>query len=413
MDTECEFDIKNIKSEFEIKEEELDVQGWSLILILEQFCIYLESEVLISSDVFVSRGLASNEQVEREVKLEETNYSSHFLQYDENYSEQLGLTEIKPHQDQPEQKSQNPWPHLEDYFAFISRDKENANLLYFQCVLCQPKKATIKGHTSSFYNLKSHVKRSHRAHFVQFLERIKAFSCRGKHRSHRSSANSNDMTQSLEPPSKKICLPTNEKASDTLAACKDASQSLVDSKIVNLFVCNMLPLRVVESPTFVNLIKTLNPTKTAMSHSTLARRIEATHKHLEDYLIRLLKDVPWVATTADCWSVHNKSFLRITAYWLDSKTRKRQYAVLACSQLKEHPTVDVLTEAMLNTHYKFHLQDKVTRITTDNGRNFVKTFVQFRMETELLVCTPDAATDSEGVENTNLDVNSDTEAMDE
>ena len=35
-------------------------------------------------------------------------------------------------QDQLGLAFQNPWPHLEDYFVLKSRDRRNANLLYFR-----------------------------------------------------------------------------------------------------------------------------------------------------------------------------------------------------------------------------------------------------------------------------------------
>ena len=124
-------------------------------------------------------------------------------------------------------------------------------------------------------------------------------------------------------------------------------------------------------------------------------------------------DVPWVATTADCWSAHNRSYLGMTVHWLDPKTRARQHAVLACSRLRGHHTFDVLAEAMVETHYKFHLQEKVTRTTTDNGSNFVKAFVQFGTEAELLPDIPGPAADVEGVEDVGLDVDPEAGAMDE
>ncbi|XP_042235836.1 uncharacterized protein LOC121875363 isoform X1 [Homarus americanus] len=183
------------------------------------------------------------------------------------------------------QESQSPWPHLDDYFVLKSRDKRNANILYFQCVICQPKETTIKGQATSLYNLKSHVKRKHPAHAIQFEERIKAGSSRGKHRqSSGSGASSRSSSQSLQPPAKKPRQPTIDEAFGQSAAGTGVRQSVVDKRIVDLFVCNMLPLHVVESPTFVSLIKTLNPSKTSMSRRTLGRRILASHKQLEEYL---------------------------------------------------------------------------------------------------------------------------------
>ncbi|XP_054881487.1 uncharacterized protein LOC129355892 isoform X3 [Poeciliopsis prolifica] len=285
----------------------------------------------------------------------------------------------------------HPWPHLKDYFFFEARDKSNEKTLHFQCVLCQPKKITIKGQAKSLYNLKSHINRKHPAHATQFEEDIKAGSSRGKHR---LSVSSSASSQSSQPCAKRARQPSFGETSSKTAGT-DVSQSMVDKQIVDLFVHNILPLHVVESPTFVGLIKMLNPIMTSMSRRTLSRSILASHDQLEEYLIRLLEDIPWVATTADCWSAHNRSYLGMTAHWLDPKTRTRRHALLACTRVKGHHSSDDLAQAMLVTHSKFNLQDKVTRTTTDNGKNFVKTFVQFGAEAEFLPNIPEAAADSE------------------
>ena len=107
------------------------------------------------------------------------------------------------HHDQPDPESQNPWPHLEAYYGFESVDKRNANLLIFRCVLCQPKETTIKGHVSSLYNLKSHVKRNHPAHASQFEGKIKGGSSRGKHRQSPGSSQSCNNNKKSKIPS--IC----------------------------------------------------------------------------------------------------------------------------------------------------------------------------------------------------------------
>jgi hypothetical protein len=97
-----------------------------------------------------------------------------------------------------------------------------------------------------------------------------------------------------------------------------------------------------------------------------------------------LEDVPYVATTADCWSACNKAYLGMTLHWIHLETRAREHAVLACRRLKGSYTFDLLAEAITDVHCKFGNQEKVTRTTTDNGSNFVKSFVQFASQTESL-----------------------------
>ena len=84
-----------------------------------------------------------------------------------------------------------------------------------------------------------------------------------------------------------------------------------------------------------------------------------------------------MATTADCWSAHHNSYLRMTLHFLDPTTRERKQAVLACMRLPGPHTFDVLARAISDIHCRFNIQDKVRRTTTDNASNFVKAFVHY------------------------------------
>lgn len=84
------------------------------------------------------------------------------------------------------------------------------------------------------------------------------------------------------------------------------------------------------------------------------------HRLYKNFNFSLLKDVQDVATTADCWSCHNKAFLGMTLHWIDEKSRSRQHAVLACRRLEGSHTFDVLAEAISSIHSRFGLQEKVS-----------------------------------------------------
>lgn len=188
------------------------------------------------------------------------------------------------------QELQHPWPHLKEYFV-LSPNQESTGapkIISFQCVLCRPKDVIIKGQAASLYNLKSHIRRKHSARVFQFEESIKAGSSRGKRKMVLSSSISNNSSEpdSSETPVQKKRQTTIGDSFRQYSASSRVSQSHVDEKITDLFVCNMLPLHIVESPTFVSLVQTLNSTKTSMSRRTLGRRILTQHKTLEEHLIR-------------------------------------------------------------------------------------------------------------------------------
>ena len=126
-----------------------------------------------------------------------------------------------------------------------------------------------------------------------------------------------------------------------------------------------------ESPSFVAMIRTLDPATKTMSQKTLGRRLLDRHEELETRIIKILADVPWVATTADCWAAHHNSYLAMTVHWIDPVTREQKQATLACQRLTGPHTFDVLARAISDIHCKFGVQDKVRRTTPDNAANFV------------------------------------------
>jgi len=81
----------------------------------------------------------------------------------------------------------------------------------------------------------------------------------------------------------------------------------------------------------------------------------------------------------------------MTAHWIDPTTRARKHAVLTCTRLIGRHTYDVITEAMVQVHERFNIQDKVVRTTTDNGSNFVKAFTQYGGQVDLLPDLDDVA----------------------
>ena len=178
--------------------------------------------------------------------------------------------------------AQHPWPHLKKYFTLKAVNKDKTQL-QFACILCKPKETVIKAHASSLFNLKSHIKKKHSTRAKQFEETIKAGSSRDKHLNKICS-------QTDEPPPKKTQVQLT--VSETLTSrrgsfCRNAgSQKQVDTKIVDFFVCNLIAFNVVESSSFFELVKTLNPKTSVISRRTLGRRVSKRYDELQSYLVR-------------------------------------------------------------------------------------------------------------------------------
>jgi hypothetical protein len=119
------------------------------------------------------------------------------------------------------------------------------------------------------------------------------------------------------------------------------------------------------------------------SRRKLTRDIAQLGKEAKDIVSDLLSKVNFVATTADSWSAHNRSFLGMTVHWVNSTTLKREKAVLGIKELKVQQTGTYLGKAMIELHQEFNLSNKVVGTTTDNGMNYVSAFKLFAGNVEI------------------------------
>ncbi|KAK6321957.1 hypothetical protein J4Q44_G00067490 [Coregonus suidteri] len=90
-----------------------------------------------------------------------------------------------------------------------------------------------------------------------------------------------------------------------------------------------------------------------------------------------MRGVDRIATTTDCWSARRRSFIGVTAHWIDPDNLNRCSAALACKRLRGLHTFDVLAGALNDIHSEFEIRGKIVRTTTDNGSNFLKAFQVF------------------------------------
>lgn len=69
-----------------------------------------------------------------------------------------------------------------------------------------------------------------------------------------------------------------------------------------------------------------------------------------------------------------RSFLGITAHWIDIKDFTRQSRTLACRRVKGSHKAEILATKLDEVITSFKLSEKVVKIVTDNGSNFIKAF---------------------------------------
>uniref|UniRef100_A0A3Q3AB51 Uncharacterized LOC108248749 n=1 Tax=Kryptolebias marmoratus TaxID=37003 RepID=A0A3Q3AB51_KRYMA len=250
------------------------------------------------------------------------------------------------------QESEHPWPHIRAMFTLQSSKK---NSYIMRCQLCLPKLVDISAYKNSTSNLRKHVARIHPNSLMKYSELV-------------DSNKKRKSSSSDEPPRKSV------KITDSLISPRRVTQAKLDRLIVN-FVCEASqPFSVVEAPSFKNIIESLHPQCTLMTRKTLCCRIQEAAKNLKSIIIKKLSAVNHVATTTDCWTARQRSYLGVTCHWIEPTTLERQSAALACQRVKGSHTFDVLAAALEEIHSEYQIREKVTRTTTDSGSNFLKAF---------------------------------------
>ncbi|KAL7302919.1 hypothetical protein TKK_0004148 [Trichogramma kaykai] len=179
----------------------------------------------------------------------------------------------------------------------------------------------------------------------------------------------------------KIARKSSASSKTTTKATCSFDQDRFNKNVVIFILDNMLPFRIVESSSFRLIYADLNIKKgEEMMLRDLSREkvkkiandlMEIQKNEIKD----ILKSVDHVCSTADVWSAPNRSFMGVTAHWMDKISLHRKSAVLACRRFKGSHTHEKITELLFDINNSFNLtSEKIIGTVTDNGSNFIKAF---------------------------------------
>uniref|UniRef100_H3AVY0 BED-type domain-containing protein n=1 Tax=Latimeria chalumnae TaxID=7897 RepID=H3AVY0_LATCH len=258
--------------------------------------------------------------------------------------------------------------------AFIFKKEKDKKNILVECNLCRPKVKVLSTSKSSTSNLKKHLE-------VNCNSTKKKWLCRTRcqERVHSGYVNKTGLCLSAMRNATQLDLDDDEAvdSSGAVAPKKSPSQKAVDRLIMDFVIEDVQAFSVVEQPSFIALVKCLAPNCSIMCHQTLTERVERAYENMKVQLKAKFEGVRTICTTADIWSVHGRSFLGITAHWLDGSTLGRHSVALACCRMKGRHTYDLIAAKIEEVHAAFGIHRKVCHTVTDNGSNFVKAFKKF------------------------------------
>ncbi|GBO23005.1 Zinc finger BED domain-containing protein 1 [Araneus ventricosus] len=152
-------------------------------------------------------------------------------------------------------------------------------------------------------------------------------------------------------------------------------QKNVDS-VTKFLVGTMQPFNVVESQSFNNMIKTLNPSFKVPSRKFFSKTaVPKLYNDVTESIKRELASVDSnnVCLTTDCWtSLATTPYIAVTAHFIDTEWHLKSVC-LCCTQFEENHTSENITQVLKDILSDWNLDaQEITCYTTDNGSNIVK-----------------------------------------
>lgn len=147
----------------------------------------------------------------------------------------------------------------------------------------------------------------------------------------------------------------------------------ITNKLVKWIVRDSRPVNIVSDRGLEEVLQeALNSdTYHLPSRDTVTKKIEKLYDVERSKLLGELKQAEFVSLTGDFWSsISNRSYLGVTAHWIDSNWEYRN-STLQVKHFTENHSAANCTEEFQNVFREWGLEDKVVAVCTDNARNIV------------------------------------------
>ncbi|XP_026117831.1 zinc finger BED domain-containing protein 1 isoform X1 [Carassius auratus] len=271
-----------------------------------------------------------------------------------------------------------------EYFGYL-KDSGGTILAdgYPVCRLCRKKVSARTGNTS---NMAHHLRDHHPKEFAK-MDRKHSVACRRRIRDEPSvEAPSSDGPSSYEPSvlENQMAESSSEAKEakierstiDPTTIYHQTSQSWLNSLVFNFIVEDVQPISILEQPGFRKMIEALSRGNKVMCRNAFITRLEVASNKMKGELKDKLDKVQTLCTTADVWSVQDRSYFGMTCHWLEDNL-ERKSAALACTRIPISYTCETIIAKIQEIHSSYNIESKVQATVTDNGNNFVKAFKEF------------------------------------
>ena len=143
----------------------------------------------------------------------------------------------------------------------------------------------------------------------------------------------------------------------------------ITQAIADMIIKDYIPLSIVESESFVNLMQIVAPDYKVPSRNTVKSRLIKRYDDERDSLVKELNSVQSVSLTTDTWTSNaTESYITVTEHHITDDW-EMQSNVLMTRAMPERHTGENLANKLLDCASEFELENKVESVVHDNARN--------------------------------------------
>lgn len=243
----------------------------------------------------------------------------------------------------------NTW-YLNKHFTVQTQPKLS-DTFTVKCIPCLPEVKILTASTQCTSNLFKHINKKHPS-FLKAAQKRKLSDAESNLSTNTSSSSSSASSALTKTKYKQPSL-------TSFGSRSVVSQDTVNQLVVKFVIDTVQPLRVVEEPSFVNLVKGLQNNRTVLSPSCLRTQIHDRFSTMRTVLIERLNNVEYVSTTADIWSSARRSYLGMTIHWVNSTSLTRVSAAIALVRLHGTHDYKAIGKNIHEIHSFYQIQNKV------------------------------------------------------
>jgi len=170
---------------------------------------------------------------------------------------------------------------------------------------------------------------------------------------------------------------------------KESKQQELRQSLVDWFIADSIPLKVVQSEKFWKFVHDLDPAFIVPDVKLVKQIIHRAYNHILPLVIQYIKDhAISVNLTTDLWTAQNRQgYIGVTCCFIDGKFQLHEL-VLTVTYVRYPHTAEHISDTLLEILDQWLLREKVNVIVTDNGSNMKKAIEEMNLVSSNITWQP-------------------------